>query len=177
MSPGDERVRELESINAAQAEVINLFVEDLNRLKVENLRYDPETIWLARGIYSETNDSTEMVYVGRVIQNRYNLKYNGKSTYREIVLDPRQFSGFNHDNNRSQINRRVSITDPIDTWQTALNVALYIRTTPPDKEFTATHFYSPISMVPKWSKPRWAEHLTPIQVQGIEPSRFRFYIQ
>lgn len=167
-------IQELQNVIQQQQDSLTHYSKVVDSFDVEVLRYDPETVWLARGIYSETNDSTEMVLVGKVIRNRYEMQYNGKTTYKEIILDPWQFSGFNLNNTRRNHNLSRSVTYNGRTWQTALNVAHMIRTIPIDS-FNATHFYSSISMVPRGSAPRWAEQFDPVPVQGVDPERFRFF--
>ena len=146
----------------------------IDTLRRENLRYDPGTIWLARGIYSETNDSTEMFFVGQVIENRLRLAYNGKTTYEDVILDPRQFSAFNKENARRFYYLNKKVTDEDKVWQMALSIAFKIRTSPMHN-FPATHFYSKVSMIPKYSSPKWASSLTPVLVQHIDPNRFLFF--
>lgn len=45
----------------------------------------------------------------------------------------------------------------------------------PDTTKGATHYYSPISMNPKWSEPKWAKNMTEIKVDGVRPDYFRFF--
>lgn len=147
-------------------------------LSKELNRYDPETVWLARGIYSETNDSLEMLYVGKVIQNRYQMQFNGKTTYKDVVLDPWQFSGFNKDNPRRYINLSRSITsiESDKVWKQALDIAYRIRISDLDTlQFDATHFYSEVSMVPRKRIPKWTEQMQIVDVQHVDDRRFRFY--
>lgn len=168
-------IQDLENTIQSQRDSINYYLSMTDSLSNEGLRYDPETVWLARGIYSETNDLTEMILVGKVIRNRYEMQYNGNDTYKDIILDPWQFSGFNNNNSRRYHNITRSITSPGTTWRAALNVAYLIRTQEWDTTFNATHFYSSISMVPRGSAPRWAEQLEPVGVQDVDPERFRFF--
>lgn len=148
----------------------------IDSLAVENLRFDPETIWLARGINSETDDSLEMVFVGKVIRNRVEMNYRGMSTYKDVVLDPWQFSAFNLNSNTRYVYLNKSITNTRDrTWQMALKVAHNIRTAPHDTTFNATHFYSKISMIPPGSRPNWASVLQPVPVEHINEKRFLFF--
>jgi len=39
----------------------------------------------------------------------------------------------------------------------------------------ATHYYSPISMIPQWSEPNWAPSMTEVEVPGTRKTHFRFY--
>ena len=39
----------------------------------------------------------------------------------------------------------------------------------------AKWYYSPISMVPRWSEPSWVKGLTEVTVEGLDTAYFRFY--
>ena len=141
--------------------------------------YNSETIWLARGIYSETNDPFEMYPVAWVIRNRYDQQYNGCDTYKCVILDPLQFSAFNWNSHSRAYYTRKSITDQDITWTTALNVAAEVisadTTYRPFSENTL-YFYSPISMQPQYSIPRWVtSEVERVEIENINEDRFRFY--
>lgn len=40
----------------------------------------------------------------------------------------------------------------------------------------ATYYYSPVSMIPKWSAPAWAERFIEKEVKGVRKEFFRFYL-
>ena len=147
-------------------------------LAVEVVRYHPETMWLARGIYSETDRPDEMEYVGWVIRNRVELEFRGKNTYRGVVLDEYQFSAFNTGNKRRWYYVNKSVTDDNAIWLAALDTALRIRlsdgTERPIPKST-THFYSEISMVPSWKIPKWVPYMEQVETPDVEEKRFRFY--
>lgn len=45
----------------------------------------------------------------------------------------------------------------------------------PDTTDGAMYYYSPISMIPKWSSPPWAERFIEREVNGVRKDYFRFY--
>lgn len=171
----DIKVRELSD----DIEVVTETYENqIDSLKAELERYEPETLWLARAVYSETDRLNEMKYVAWVIRNRVELKYNGKSTYKEVILDSNQFSAFNTGSPNRWYYLRKSVTDTGDMWINALKTAHEVRTASPDLRpfpILTTHFYSPISMTPPFSMPMWARTMEQIRIQDVEENRFRFF--
>ena len=139
------------------------------------IRSDPETLWMARAIYSETNDSSEQVLVAQVIRNRVDSSYNGKTTYKDVILDPYQFSAFNPDYRLRWKVMNMSQTDTNDdSFMRAFEIA--VRTRMLDStNFQATHFYSPVSMEPPFRKPTFANHYPRVRADHIDDTRFRFY--
>lgn len=70
--------------------------QKLRRLPPQKLEVvDDETLWLARALYPETIRAEEMELVAWGILNRVKIHYSGKDTYKEVMLDPWQFSAFN----------------------------------------------------------------------------------
>lgn len=155
----------------------------VDSLKVTNRAlHDEDVRWLARALYSETRNPLEMYYVGWVIRNRVELRFRGETTYKEVVLDPYQFSGFNP-NRQSRykyINLDVTdLRDPVrrEKWHSALRTAIdVIDADPKDRPFTQNtlYFYSEISM-PNGRKPHWENDLHRVHVPGVQKVRFRFY--
>ena len=139
-----------------------------------------ERLWLARGIYSETNLPYEQYLVAWVMRNRFDLKYRGCETYKCVVLDPLQFSAFNWNNPSRMYYRNKSITDQGQAWISALTVATEVMVADSTERPFSPHvvnFYSPVSMTPKWSAPDWAksDSLNYVEMDDVDPSRFRFY--
>lgn len=138
-----------------------------------------EVLWLARCIYSESNRPEEQRLVAWVVRNRVETRYRG-DTYREVVLEPRQFSAFNRPTPRRDL--ILSLTPQATTpgWQQALRIALEVFQAPPSTRpfpITVRHFYSPISM-PTHDPPPWAQAAPPYQgpaVAHIDPQRFQFF--
>jgi len=66
------------------------------------------------------------------------------------------------------------LPEPMDTART---IARRVLLAPPEADPVqgATHFYSPRSMRPKWSVPRWARRYREVRMPEIPPRRFRFF--
>lgn len=139
---------------------------------------DTETLWLARVIYSETKKPEEQELVAWVVRNRVETEYRGERTYKDVVLDPMQFSAFNGGRTR----RFYSSLTPESRspgWQKALSIAHVVKNAPPQaRPFSVKtrHFYSEQSMVgtrhPGWA--RGKEVVDPRRPYDIDPERFRF---
>ena len=118
-----ERFHQLQEVLLEnQVAIRDSIIQDA-RIKIDSLSsklmlYNSETIWLARGIYSETNDPFEMYPVAWVIRNRYDQQYNGCDTYKCVILDPLQFSAFNWNSHSD----RDWETFQMDRW--SLNIYL-----------------------------------------------------
>ncbi len=141
---------------------------------------DGETLWLARCIYSETKDVREMELVAWVVRNRVETKYRAKRTYRDVILDPVQFSAFN---DTSRVKMFYSTLPPHaqhPNWQEALKIAHTIKNAPASlRPFSiwTRHFYSEQSMKDR-RHPVWSLGSEPVQVRPqfeIDTLRFRFF--
>ncbi len=138
-----------------------------------------DVLWLARCIYSETKTATEQELVAWVIRNRVETGYRGEDTYRDVVLDPYQFSAFNPGSRLRRLFLSLTPQSDAQGWQQALEVAFNVYNAPPRlRPFSeeTRHFYSERSMRGR-VQPVWARGETPVQVVGfrIDPTRFRFY--
>ena len=78
-------------ISYAQEASFDTLTERMNRL---NPLEQDEVLWLARCVYSESNLKHEQKVIAWVVRNRVDTEYRGTS-YREVVLEPLQFSVFN----------------------------------------------------------------------------------
>ena len=140
---------------------------------------DEEVLWVARAIYSETKRPEEMYLVAWVIRNRVETRYRGKSTYREVVLDPYQFSAFNPDNPVRAYYMHLTPESQPPGWETALKIAYYVvHADSSMRPFSikTRHFYSERSM--RWKlPPRWVQGGKEVSLQNqvIDKTRFRFY--
>ena len=137
-----------------------------------------EVLWLARCIYSESNLAHEQEHVAWVVRNRVETKYRG-SSYREVILEPLQFSIFNTHSERRKYILGLNQNSTSKHWLIALNIALKVyNADPQDRPFSiqTRHFYSPVSMKNK-SKPDWAKNVTPLESEDfdIDPHRFLFF--
>ncbi|MEM8485731.1 MAG: cell wall hydrolase [Bacteroidota bacterium] len=137
-----------------------------------------EILWLARCIYSESNKANEQEHIAWVVRNRVNTQYRGEN-YREVILEPLQFSLFNTNSTRRNYILGLNQNSNSKPWVSALNIALKIyQASPEDRPFSkkTRHFYSPVSM--KNSKtPAWAKNATPLNSESfdIDPERFLFF--
>lgn len=143
-------------------------------------RIDSETLWLARAVYSETKRAAEMELVAWVIRNRVETSYRGRKSYRDVVLDPFQFSAFNPGNGNRWYYANLDPQTDIQSWQRALTIAYRVRLAEPEyRPFSikTRHFYSERSMLGS-SYPNWAAGKRPVIPQRrftIDERRFRFY--
>ncbi len=137
-----------------------------------------EILWLARCIYSESDRAHEQRLVAWVVRNRVETRYRG-DTYRDVVLEDRQFSAFNEPTPRRDRIVELTAQDKQPAWQQALQIAREVyHARPSSRPFSVTtrHFYSPVSMRNR-AIPHWAVNETPITLAGhdIDPDRFRFF--
>lgn len=144
-------------------------------IKELEIRQDPETLWLARAVYSETDDSLEQTYVAQVIRNRVDIRFEGDSTFKDVILKPYQFSAFNPGYERKWMIMNLSITDVnnkifMNAYEVSVNTRMMDST-----EFKGTHFYSPISMEPPFSRPQFSYIIPRLETGEIDKSRFRFF--
>lgn len=134
--------------------------------------FDDEVLWLARCVWSETRQPDEMELVAWVVRNRVHAP-DYPSSFREVVLEYRQFSAFNSPFQRAAL-EAMDENVAVWSWFYALRVAHYVYHAP--EIFNplpgSTHFYSPTSMQPEGRVPHWAVGREPILEIG---NRFRFY--
>ena len=142
---------------------------------------DEETLWLARCIFSETKRPHEQELVAWVVRNRVETEYRGNTTYKDVVLDPMQFSAFNDASGKRSFYTSLSPESRLAGWQTALRIAHEVRWGDGNRwrPFSARtrHFYSEQSMTDQ-QHPDWAYGFNPVSPARdytIEPHRFRFY--
>lgn len=138
---------------------------------------DSETLWLARCIYSETDRTDEMRYVAWVVRNRVETRYRGRKTYRDVVLDPYQFSAFNARSLRRHWYMNLTPDRSPDLFADAVSIAYEVRfadrrESPLPK--SVRHFYSPVSMR-RNRVPMWVSDGEYLAAADIDDNRFRFY--
>lgn len=147
-----------------------------------------ETDWMALAMASESNEHHEWPYIGWVIRNRKTRRFRGAERFVDVILARKQFSYFDkwtaidqpllhaqiwehsmegyagriYLDNRHEITLCASSVINAMAWQAPFGVDVL-------------HYYSPVSMKPKGSKPAWeptAKRLfTP---SGVDPNRFVF---
>lgn len=137
-----------------------------------------EVLWLARCVYSESNLQHEQEIIAWVVRNRVDTGYRG-SSYREVVLEPLQFSAFNTPSPRRTHILGLNANSTSKAWLQALEVSLDVyQADPLNRPISAEtrHFYSPVSMV-GGKTPPWAKRATPLDMDNaeIDPNRFLFY--
>ena len=141
---------------------------------------EESTLWLARAIYSETKLPHEQELVAWVIRNRVETGYRGQTTYKEVVLDPYQFSAFNPGDSKRSFFLSLTPEVQLPAWQQALWIAHYVRHADPAyRPFSieTRHFYSERSMKgrrhPYWVKRQ--QFVSPGWDYRVNERRFRFY--
>jgi len=141
---------------------------------------DTGTLWMARVIYSETKEPEEQELVAWVVRNRKDTNYRGKDTYKEIALDPYQFSAFIPGTRTREEYTSLTPKSTLPGWQNALSIAQEVKNAPdslrPFSEATR-HFYSEQSMV-GGRAPAWARGKSPVKPKRpieLNAKRFRFY--
>lgn len=138
------------------------------------------TIWLARAIYSETKLPHEQELVAWVVRNRVETQYRGSRSYKEVVLDPYQFSAFNPDAPKRSFFLSLTPDLQLPAWQQALWIAHYVRhanTALRPFSIETRHFYSERSMKGR-RHPYWVQRqqfVSPGWDYRINKRRFRFY--
>jgi len=138
------------------------------------------TLWLARAIYSETKLPHEQELVAWVVRNRVETNYRGRDSYREVVLDPYQFSAFNPGAQKREFLLRLTPEFQLPAWQQALWIAHYVQHADPAfRPFSVEtrHFYSERSMTGR-QHPYWvngSQFVSPGWDYQVNDRRFRFY--
>ena len=153
----------------------------LGEITVEARQYEPteeDILWLARVIYSETKQPHEQELVAWVVRNRVETAYRGGASYRQVVLDPYQFSAFISGTRTSKFYGSLTPESQWPGWQKALSIAREVAQAEASaRPFgkTTRHFYSEQSM--KGGRtPAWAKQLEPVKLaQHVDARRFRFF--
>ncbi len=138
-----------------------------------------DVLWLARCIYSETKRTEEQELVGWVVRNRVETRYRGESTFRNVVLDPYQFSAFNSGSRKRRFYMSLSPYSNARGWLLTMKVAhdvYYADESERPFAITTRHFYSERSMRGRRA-PTWTRGQRPVRLtnQRIDERRFRFY--
>jgi hypothetical protein len=162
---------------------------------VQALKRDIQSsvLWVARVLWTESNDPEEFPQIVWVVRNRVETGYRGKKFYRTAILDKSQFSHFNTASGRAQMESFGYHTQTVN-FQEALEIAFEIMTAPAEESpFSAKtrHYYSTVSMKASYTTncwkphgpaviarlgkrhPKWA-HQGSLAGVGPDPDRFRF---
>ena len=111
-----------------------------------------------------------------VVRNCVATGYRGRRTYRDVVLDPAQFSAFNPESGRRWYYTSLMPATRGRAWQRTLAIAAFVRHAPWSRQpfgVGVRHFYSEISMVGRRA-PTWAVGQRPDRAIPVDPFRFRF---
>lgn len=136
-----------------------------------------EIVWTTRAILSETKQPEQMVLIGNVIRNRMDLSYRGKTSVKQIILDPYQFSAFNP--NRSSRSRYIRLSQehvPDSVWQAAWTAARFVMQSPrkalPFRDKCVTHFVHPDALL---QVPRWTRVMEQVRLGDVERPDISFF--
>lgn len=163
---------------AAQVTQASLTSDVRSQVRRLSPEQQEDILWLARCVYSESNLDHEQRLVAWVVRNRVETGYRG-NTYRDVVLEPYQFSAFNHNSARRRQLLGLNLDTASRAWRQALQAAYDVYFQPSSRRpfpTTTRHFYSPISME-GGRTPGWALNQTPLSSAGlgVDPYRFKFY--
>lgn len=151
----------------------------------------PESSWVALCLITESNQAQEWLYIFWAIRNRVGQR-RFASNYRDVVLQPFQFSHFNaflgfrgnEEKLFDLIMEGESVNGPklkplssnlLSTAERASEEFMIDGVWRRPFSLSVCHYWSPISMVPRNSKPSWHKSakrtFTP---SCIDPERFIF---
>lgn len=172
----DTLAETMPAVEAAAPVVQEASAHGMPEFASESLQED--VLWLARVIYSETKRPDEQELVAWVVRNRVETGYRGAKTYKDVVLDPWQFSAFNQNSPKRSHYSRLNEGSKAAGWKTAMMIAYDVVNAPAyERPFPVKtrHFYSERSMVGR-SHPAWATGKRPVSLdRQIDPRRFRFF--
>lgn len=94
-------------------------------------------------------------------------------TARAVVLAPKQFSAVLRE--EYWFKAVLGLWQPGHVEEARKAWLKYARSLPPQGERRVLWYYSPISMVPKYSEPSWVKNLIEVPRPGIDRDYFRFY--
>jgi hypothetical protein len=158
--------------------VVGMELEKMEPLPTQEI--DTETLWLARGIYSETKEPQEQELVAWTIRNRVETGYRDNDSYQEAVLDPYQFSAFIVGTRTREHYANLAADSNEPGFQNAVAIAKQVKEAEAvERPFSETtrHFFSEQSMA-GGKHPNWAAGKTPVKPARplkLDAKRFRFY--
>ena len=180
MAPGVEETAATATASSVESAMEKALKHPSELAPVAPEEISSRTLWLARCIYSETKRPEEQELVAWSIRNRVETAYRGSNTYKEVILDPYQFSAFNPGSRKRAHYMGLNPSDQAAGWQKALAIADRVIEAPAEaRPFSVTtrHYYSQRSMV-GGGQPAWARGEAPTHSDrgyDIAPDRFRFY--
>ena len=115
-----------------------------------------EVLWFARALYSESKRSDEQRLIAWVIRNRVESPHY-PDTYKEVVLQKKQFSGLNAYDENYELNVTRTYESTGRGWDSALAIAEGVYNAPDIARLIPSnvrHFYSPhaVRSVPEWAE-------------------------
>lgn len=136
-----------------------------------------DVLWLTRVTYSETRKPLEMYYISHVVKNRVETCYNGECSYKDVALDPYEFSAFNPNRPLRSYYKsvdRYSTADP-GGWAAAKQIAFKTYMDNHDPTDGGTHFFAQQSMVNN-EFPDWAYYGDQVKLaNNVDENRLRVY--
>ena len=141
----------------------------------------PETLWMARAMYSESKRAEEQELVAWVIRNRLDTGFLGAASIEDVVLSPFQFSAFNPGNPVADYYVGLDVLSEEKNWQRTLALAYYVQHAESSlRPFAPTvrHFHSPQAMKDPGTPPIWTRDSVPVQPSRafeLNAARFRFF--
>lgn len=141
----------------------------------------PETLWMARAMYSESKRAEEQELVAWVIRNRLDTGFLGAASIEDVVLSPFQFSAFNPGNPVADFYFGLDVLSEEPYWQRTLALAYYVQHAESSlRPFAPTvrHFHSPQALKDPEKPPIWTRNCVPVQPDRafqLDAARFRFF--
>ena len=140
---------------------------------------NPEVLWTARALYSETRRDHEMWYLGWVIRNRVEVNFGGKDTYKTVILDDKQFSAFNdgYPFRKFYMTLQPNAAEYRPIWFDAMKAAKRVIEADENRRpfsKSVLFYYSKISME-DGKPPRWAKLLVSVPIRPVKTPRFKFF--
>lgn len=167
----ESKVEELEHTNHVTSSKLKSTQDSLDAATSKDI------LWLSRVLYSETDKPLEMYYIAHVVKNRVETCYRGECIYKEVVLDPYEFSAFNKNRESRDYLMRLNdsnVRDP-GRWAAAKQIALNTYLDNHDPTNGGTHFFAEVSM-PNHNFPDWSYHGERVRIaNNIQENRLRIY--
>lgn len=134
--------------------------------------------WVGLALVTESNQQHEWRYVASVMRRRLESNVY-PNTYAEVITQPYQFSHFNKYLHYHDIDVMFAevLRDLRTDISAAKDCAAWVIDAPEwQLPFgpRVLHYFSPVSMVPKFSAPSWAGGMRQFTPSGVNPDRFVF---
>lgn len=177
-SQKSNKISELKKDNSKLEYKNSHLSETLSKTK-DSLKYatSEDVLWLSRVLYSETDKPVEMYYIAHIVKNRVETCYHGECSYKNVVLDPYEFSGFNPNRSGRELLMKVNrhrTNDP-GRWAAAKQIALNTYLDNHDPTNGSTHFFAQVSMK-NYGFPNWAYHGDQVKLaSNVKEERLRVY--